>query len=67
MGGEHKYARVVPPQIHSVVRQVISLLAALVKAEGEKIDEGGGRREFGIQNQNKTPYSSLNPHLHMHI
>lgn len=60
LGEEHKHTRVVPHQIHSVVRQAISLLAALMKAEGEKIDEGGGRRGFEIQKQNKTPYSSLN-------
>jgi len=59
LGGEYKHTRVVPHQIHSVVRQVISLVAALVKV-GIKIDEGGGRRESEIQKQNKTPYSSLN-------
>lgn len=56
LGGEHKHTHVVPLQIHTVVKQVISLLEAFVKAEGEKIDEVGGRLESEMQKQNKTPY-----------
>lgn len=63
LGGEHKHAHVVPHQIHTVIKRVISLLESFVKAEGEKIEEGGGRMEFELQKPNKTPYC---PYISQH-